>query len=120
MAARVTDIPLVDTLRIVMEKTDVRANFIERPTVLQAESILIAVVHNLKDSLEKDSRLFERENFRELQRRLNEYCGYVLVECLPENVVRKLVDEMVGNILQENAGSTAETSIGATMAAQPA
>ena len=99
IASRVTDLPIKEVLSLILHKQDVRQNVIERPTVLQAESILVAVIENLKMSKVTDEKLYERANFRELQERLNEYCGHIFVESLPKSTVKKIVDEMVADIL---------------------
>ena len=103
MASRVTDIPLKETLSLILHKQDVRQNVIERPTVLQAEAIFVAVIKNLKNSKATDEKLFERQNFRSLQERLNEYCGYIFIESLPESTVQIIVDQMVSDILFKDA-----------------
>ncbi len=99
IAGRVTELPLKEVLSLILRKQDVRQNVIERPTVLQAESILVAVILNLKASMEGDKRLYERANFRKLQERLNEYCGHIFVESLPQATVKTIVDEMVADII---------------------
>lgn len=101
IASRVTDLPIKEVLSLILKKQDVRQNVIERPTVLQAESILVAVIANLKASKAGDEKLYERINFRELQERLNEYCGHIFVESLPNETVKTIVDEMVADILSE-------------------
>ena len=99
IASRVTALTLKETLGLILHKQDIRQNVIERPTVLQAEAILISVINNLKNSMANGEKLYEREAFRELQGRLNEYCGYMFVESLPQSTVQKLVDGMVSDIL---------------------
>lgn len=103
MASRVTDLPLQETLSLILHKQDVRQNVIERPTVLQAESILVAVIKKLKESKAADEKLYDRQNFRSLQERLNEYCGYIFVESLPAGKVQQIVDQMVTEILTEHS-----------------
>ena len=101
IASRVTALPLKETLELILYRQDVRQNVIERPTVLQAEAILVSVINNLKISKASDEKLYEREVFRELQERLNEYCGYMFVESLPLADVQKIVDTMITEIISE-------------------
>ena len=101
IASRVTDLPIKEVLSLILYRQDVRQNVIERPTVLQAESILIAVIANLKASKAGNEKLYERSNFRKLQGRLNEYCGHIFVESLPKETVKTIVDEMVADILTD-------------------
>lgn len=98
-----TELEIKDVLSLILYRQDVRQNVIERPTVLQAESILVAVINNLKASKEGNEELYERARFRKLQGRLNEYCGHIFVESLPEATVQKIVDEMVADILSKKA-----------------
>lgn len=98
IASRVKHLPLQKSLELILYRQDVRQNFIERPTVLQAEPILVAVVSNLRLSWENDKKLFERDVFRSIQERLNEYCGYTFVESLPEAKVREIVDTIVKDV----------------------
>jgi hypothetical protein len=106
IASRVNDIPLEETLSLILHRQDVRQNIIERPTVLQDEAILIAIVHSLKKSRANDSGLYVRRNFRELQEKLNEYCGFVFVESLPTATVTNMVDTMISEILAADTGAT--------------
>lgn len=101
IASRVTALPLKETLELILHRQDVRQNVIERPTVLQAEAILIAVINNLRMSKADGEKLYEREAFRELQERLNEYCGYMFVESLPQSDVQNIVDTMVADIISK-------------------
>lgn len=105
VASRVTDLPLNETLSLILHKQDIRQNIIERPTVLQANKIFTSVIHSLKKSLESDQSLFIRENFRSLQEKLNEYCGFMFVECLPMPAVQTIVDEMVNDILSKKSST---------------
>lgn len=101
IASRVTELDLRETLSLILHKQDVRQNVIERPTVLQAETILISVIKNLKKSKEADEKLYDRQVFRSLQERINEYCGYIFVESLPQKTVQIIVDEIIADILYE-------------------
>ena len=102
IASRVKNLPIKEVLSLILHKQDVRQNVIERPTVLQAEAILIAVIESLEASKASDEKLYERANFRELQERLNEYCGHIFVESLPNATVKTIVGEMVADILSPN------------------
>lgn len=104
MATRVKGGSLRETLELVLHRQDVRQNVIERPTVLQVETILGAVINNLKRSRDNDAVLYGREDFRELQKRLNEYCGYIFVESLPQKDVQAIVDSMVSDIIEKRGG----------------
>ena len=102
IASRVTALSLKETLKLILHRQDVRQNVIERPTVLQAEAILVSVINNLKKSKAGDEKLYERDAFRELQERLNEYCGYMFVESLPKADVQNIVDAMVTDIISKH------------------
>lgn len=104
-AARVKGIPLRETLSLILHKQDVRQGIMERPTTLQDDNILTAVIRNLQASMQTDEKLFVRENFRELQERLSLYCGHVFVETLPEKTVKAIVAEIVSDILKEDETS---------------
>ena len=104
LASRVPVFSLDETLKLILHLQDVRQNVIERPTVLQAESILISVLKNLKKSESGDKKLYQRDVFRELLQRLNEYCGYTFVDLLPQTEVQKIVDEMVADIISRRGG----------------
>jgi hypothetical protein len=99
IASRVDGIELKETLSLILYRQDVRQHVIERPTVLQDESILVAVIKNLQISMNTDKKLYQRENFQNLQKSLNEYCGYIFVESLPKATVEKIVADMVARIL---------------------
>ena len=101
IASSVTALPLKETLDLILYRQDVRQNLIERPTVLQTQAILVSVIHNLKRSKVDDEKLYEREAFRELQERLNQYCGYMFVESLPQAEVQNIVDAMVTDIISK-------------------
>ena len=101
IASRIGDLPLQKSLELILYRQDVRQNVIERPTVLQAEPILISVVNNLKISWDTDKKLFERDVFRNLQERLNAYCGYTFIESLPQKKVQEIVDSLVNDVVSE-------------------
>jgi Family of unknown function (DUF6339) len=95
LCSRVEAMPLTRSLEILLFKSDVRANIVERPTTAQSIPIFTALISKLAKSHQGKKLLFERNVFRNLMVRLNGLGGYTLLDALDAKTVEGLIDEVI-------------------------
>ena len=96
---RVEGMKLDESLKVLLFRSDVRANIVERPTTAQSIPVFSALMSQLAKSHQGKQKLFERATFRSLMVRLNGLGGYRLLDALEKKAVEKLIDEMIVNDL---------------------
>lgn len=84
-------------LEILLHKSDVRANLLERPTLAASGEIFNGVMQMLGDSYNKDKELFVRDNFRTMMKMLNRAGGRRMLNMLGENGVYKMCKQFAGD-----------------------
>ena len=100
LCSRVKGLPLKQTLEILLFRSDVRANIVERPTTAQSVSIFTALIHKLAKSYQGQKKLFERQAFRNLMVRINGLGGYRLLDALDSKAIERLIDEVISQDLR--------------------
>jgi hypothetical protein len=91
LCARVPKMPLDESLRYLLHKSDVRSQIVERPTTSQSIAIFSAVIGLLGKSFKKDKSLFERKAFRRLMAKLNGLGGYRLLDVLDQSTIEGIL-----------------------------
>ncbi|HEY3916327.1 MAG TPA: DUF6339 family protein [Stellaceae bacterium] len=100
LCARVDGLEVKEGLDVLLHRTDVRANIIERPTTAQSIPIFSAVLQKLAQSMEGKGKLFERNVFRRLMVRLNGLGGYKLLDALDTRTVEKFIGDIISKDLK--------------------
>jgi hypothetical protein len=100
LCSRVSGLPLKHSLEILLFRSDVRANIVERPTTSQSIAIFSALIGRLAKSYQGKKRLFERDKFRTLMVRINGLGGYKLLDALDSKAIERLIDEIVSRDLK--------------------
>ncbi len=100
LCSRVQGLSLKESLDVLLFKSDVRANIVERPTTSQSIPIFSAIISKLAESHNGTKKLFERRIFRSLMVAINGLGGYKLLDALPRREVERLIDEIVKNDLR--------------------
>ena len=100
LCRRVEGMPLQKSLEILLFRSDVRANIVERPTTAQSVSVFSAVINKLSKSYSGKKKLFERSTFRSLMVRLNGLGGYKLLDALDAKAVESLIDGVIAEDLK--------------------
>ena len=95
LCARIEGLPLSDSLKVFLYRTDVRASIIERPTVSQNLNLFSTIVRRLRDSYEGQKRLFERPTFRRLMQEINSVGGVQLLDAMTEVQIGDIIDNIV-------------------------
>lgn len=86
---------LKDSLVVLLHRSDVRANIIERPTTAQSVPVFSAILSKLAESYAGKKKLFERKVFRNLMVRLNGLGGYKLLDALDGKAVERFIGEFI-------------------------
>ncbi len=100
LCSRVKGMPLKQSLEVLLFRSDVRANIVERPTTAQSVPIFTALIKRLAKSRQGKTKLFERQIFRSLMIRINGLGGYRLLDALDSKSVEQIVDEIVARDLK--------------------
>lgn len=100
IASRAKGFELREALDVLMFRTDVRANIIERPTTSSSVNVLSALLRALKTSLDGKKLLHERKHLRELMKEINSVGGVRLLETLDG----KALDQMMNTIIKNRLG----------------
>ncbi|MES0032099.1 DUF6339 family protein [Mesorhizobium sp. M0040] len=116
LCSRVVGLDSTVALRILLEKTDIRANIIERPTVSQSVQLFSAILRELAASQEGDGRLLERARYRRLMAEINSVGGYRLLDHLGAEEAGSVVAAAAAKVLAE-APPNARVGIRADVAA---
>lgn len=95
LCKRVEDLPLEESLRVLLYKSDVRANIIERPTASQCTEVFSAIVKKLHTSFNGEKKLFDRAKFRPLMMRINSIGGVKLLDCMSERQLSALLTGII-------------------------
>jgi hypothetical protein len=98
---RVVGLDSTAALRILLGKTDIRANIIERPTVSQSTQLFSAVLRVLAASRDGDRRLLERSRYRRLMAEINSIGGYRLLDHITAEQADRLVAAVAEKVLAE-------------------
>ncbi len=100
IASRFQANELKKTLNILMEKSDVRANLLERPSLSMSREVFNGIIRLLGTEKEKNE-IYDRENFRSVMKVLNQKGGRIMLNMLDE----KQVDELFENIKKETVNT---------------
>lgn len=95
LCSRVDGLPLDRALEVLMFRTDVRANIIERPTTSQSIPVFSAIIRKLADSYTADQSMFERNTFRGLMSYLNSKGGYQLLDAMTRAWIEQEIDKFL-------------------------
>lgn len=103
LASRCQDYDLKDTLDILLQNSDVRANLLERPSVSTSKETFSAVIRALSRSREASPTpaLYERENFRTLMKTLNQRGGRIMLNVLRPRQLDNMIDNIVEKIAEQ-------------------
>jgi hypothetical protein len=99
IASRAEGITRENALKILMFRTDVRANLIERPTTSAGINVFSAVLKKLKESYDGKRILYQREVNRRFMKEINSIGGVKLLDSLSAEMLDNLMDEIVTNRL---------------------
>ncbi|MDE0712022.1 MAG: DUF6339 family protein [Rhodospirillales bacterium] len=80
-------------LKILLHRQDVRSALIERPSVSMNQNLLRGIYAVMRDHWNNGGTLFEREVFRNWMIALNRRGGVILLDALPEDALRQLLNE---------------------------
>jgi hypothetical protein len=100
LCARVNGLAVKQGLDVLLHRSDVRANIIERPTTAQSVPIFSALLNKLAESMDGKGKLFERNVFRRLMVRLNGLGGYKLLDALDTRAVEKFITDIISKDLK--------------------
>lgn len=100
---RVKGMSLRKSLEILLYRSDVRANIVERPTTAQSVTIFGSLIAHLAKSYDGRKKLFERQTFRNLMIKINGLGGYRLLDALDDKDVDKIIDEIISGDLRLSA-----------------
>ncbi|MCR9122950.1 MAG: DUF6339 family protein [Phyllobacteriaceae bacterium] len=96
MANRAGELSLEEALKALLHRTDLRANLIERPTMAQCVPLFSAWLEVLakaqKTAQDQEHDFFRRPVYRTALKRLNALGGYRLLDSLPPQLLRELVE----------------------------
>jgi hypothetical protein len=95
LCARVEDLSLEEALTCLLYQYDVRANIIERPTTAQSVAVFSAILKILSESYKEDKRLFNREYFRRVMKKLNLKGGVTLLAALDKDTVEDIIQKCI-------------------------
>ncbi len=102
LASRCQDYNLEKTLRILLKDSDVRANLLERSSLSMSKEIFSGVIRVLGkdfDEEKESSGIYQRANFRELMRKLNQRGGRIMLNALNAKQLDSMLDDMVKQII---------------------
>lgn len=88
-----------EALEVLLFRSDVRANIVERPTTSQCAVIFSALLKKLALSFSGKKVLFERSTYRQFMREINTVGGYKLLDCMPSAQVEAIIDDIIANRL---------------------
>lgn len=91
LCRRVEELTLEEALTCLLHSYDVRANIIERPTTSQSIHIFSSLLEELAKSYKSDRKLFNREYFRRVMKKLNLKGGVTLLAALDKAHVKDVI-----------------------------
>jgi hypothetical protein len=95
LCKRAPSINIEKALEVLLFRSDVRANVIERPTVSQSIPVFTAILRKLLASYEGDKHLFERRLFRRIMIALNGKGGFKLLDVLNAAQIDNLLNDII-------------------------
>ena len=99
IASRCQHFSVEKTLEILLYRSDVRANLLERSSFGMSAEIFNAVMKRLGESYEEEEQpLFKRSTFREFMKRLNRIGGRVALNALDPGQLDKLLGDIISDI----------------------
>ncbi|HLG99799.1 MAG TPA: DUF6339 family protein [Bryobacteraceae bacterium] len=95
LCQRVPGLALNECLEVLLYRSDVRANIIERPTASQSVEVFSAIMKKLHASYKGEKKLFERKTFRSFMIRINSIGGVKLLDCMGEPQLAGLLSTVI-------------------------
>jgi hypothetical protein len=95
LCRRVEDLDLDHSLQCLLHDSDVRASIIERPTTSQCMNVFSALIKKLHESYIGEKKLYNRDLFRPLMKKINIYGGIKLLNAMEEADILKLIDDAI-------------------------
>ena len=103
LCARARGLDLEQSLEILLFRSDVRANIVERPTSAQCAELFAEIVRRLSLSLAGEKVLLNRTTFRQFMKEINSVGGFRLLDCLTAQQARGVIDEIISDRLRLTA-----------------
>lgn len=100
LCQRVPQLSMSEALQVLLYRSDVRANIIERPTASQSIIVFSAIIKKLHASYSGQKKLFDRAVFRPFMVRINSIGGIKLLDCMSEQQMTELIDRVVETDLE--------------------
>ena len=94
LCSRVQNMELVDALKVLLYRTDVRAQLIEHPSMSQNVDVFSAIIRTFDWSLANGRVLLERDNNRRFIREMNAVGGYRSLDALTADYIQSIVDDV--------------------------
>ena len=101
LCKRVSSLPLEKALEALLYRTDVRAQIIEHPTLMQNPFVFSSVIRKLRESLDGDKRLFERDVSRLFVQKLDVLGGFKLLDVFPSEQVDAAINQVYEETITE-------------------
>lgn len=98
LASRITAYPLEEALKVICLNSDIQNSVLERPNVVTSNELMTAIVGVFIRSLNTDKVLVTREPFRAFMREMNQLCGSIALEFLPQAKVNQYVGEIAQKV----------------------
>jgi Family of unknown function (DUF6339) len=95
LCQRIPGLSMQEALQVLLHRSDVRANIVERPTTSQSIVVFSAIIKKLHASYAGQKKLFERALFRRFIVRINSIGGVKLLDCMSEQQMTELIDRVV-------------------------
>lgn len=97
--SEVTEYDVGLILKVLMFRSDVRANLLERPSTATNLNVFAAILRLLVESYDSSRSLFERAAFRKFMRRVNVLGGLQIMDVLSiDEIYKELQNELDGQI----------------------
>lgn len=91
------------TLGILLKKSDVRANILERPNLNMSAEIFNEIIYLLDEDMDgpdsDETTLFYRENFRNFMKIINRTGGMRILNALPQDALKKLLGDIKRRVI---------------------
>lgn len=100
VADQIKDMELEEALTVLLYKTDVRAQVIERPTTSTSMNVFSAILFVLKKSFEGKKLLHDRKNFRPFMIEINSIGGVRLLDYLDVKSLTKIFEKIISTKLK--------------------
>ncbi len=100
LCQRIPGLSMQAALQVLLHRSDVRANIIERPTASQSIVVFSGIIKKLHASYTGQKKLFERAVFRPFMVRINSIGGVKLLDCMSE----QQITELIGRVVETDLG----------------